>query len=71
MSSISKHFKGKYFKCRSHLDLIVSDMCVYCSSCPCMLSLSIILPYCNDRLLITSILGFKLQIHNEVLKYVV
>lgn len=36
-----------------------------------MLSLSTILHYCNDRLLIISISGFKLQIHNEALKYVV
>lgn len=30
---------------------------------------SIILLYCNDRLLIISILDFKLHIHNEALNY--
>lgn len=30
---------------------------------------SIILLYCNDRLLIISILNFKLHIHNEALNY--
>lgn len=64
-------WKVRSFFSKSHLDLIPSDICLYCSSFPLMLSLPIILLYCNDRLLIISVLGFKLQTHNEALKYVV
>lgn len=71
-SILNNHWLWKVcFFFKSHLDLIPSDVCLYCSSCPLTLSLSIISLYCSDRLLIISILGFKLPIHNEALKYVV
>lgn len=72
-SILNDHWLWKVcsFFFKSHLDLILSEICLYRSSCLLMLSLSIILLYCNDRLLIISVLGFELQIYNEALKYVV
>lgn len=53
-----------------YLEMLPSNIQFDCSCFPLTPSLTMISLHCIDGLLIISVLGFKLHIHNEALKYV-